>query len=111
MLRCCVADTHAELTSEFFEISDLLGFSRINPRDHWRSCLRVLIEILYSRNSTNPTPLIQNLKRQFNELSFLQISQKLTDTFDAKADEEVSRFLLTFAISMKEFYEGRFLIK
>jgi hypothetical protein len=108
MLRCCLADARGDLDDEFFVVSESLGFLRINPRDHWRPCLRLLIEVLYCRNITCPTPLVQNLMRQFDTLSFVQISQKFLLMFDVKKDEEIVRFLLNYAISMKKFYEGLF---
>jgi hypothetical protein len=107
MLKCCAVDACSDdLKEDFFAASDQLGFSRIRPRDNWRSCLKLLVEILNCRNSSKSTPLIQLLKNQIDSLSFLQISQKLIETFDVKEDEEIAKFLLTYATAMKGFYEG-----
>lgn len=108
MMNLCVADARKDLGHEFFEVSESLGFPHVSPRDEWRSSLRLLTEILHCRNSTNMTRLIQTLKHQLDSLSFLQISQKLSESFVAE-DEEIARFLLIYSGSMKGFYEGRFL--
>lgn len=107
MVNLCTADARGLLNDDFYSVNDMLGFSRISPRNNWRACLRLLSEILYFRYITKPSDMIRTLKHNFESLSMLQVSQKLSDGLTPE-DEEISKFLLSYAIGMKSYYEGEF---
>ncbi|KAI6184933.1 hypothetical protein M3Y97_00650100 [Aphelenchoides bicaudatus] len=105
MLNLCLADAHGELDEKFYEISDSFGLPRLSPKDNWKLPLKVLSEALYSRNEKDLSETIASLKIHFNIMSFLKVSELLVETLQPQ-DDEIAKFLLSYAIGMKRFYEG-----
>jgi hypothetical protein len=99
MLQCCAADAKGSIPDGFYNVCDELGFSRTRPHESWRCALRLLVEILSRRNTPSAS--------KFNNLTPLQISQQINEKFDLVNDEEVARFLLSYAIGMRNFIEGQ----
>ena len=106
LLKCCVLEAAGALPSSFFEAADTLGIARERrPCESWRACLRLLMAIAVRRQGERASSLTAYLRAHVETTTLAQLSARAIDELDVCADEELARFLLSFAIGMRQHYE------